>query len=287
MAAAADPAGPELEALRLSGGAFFGAIAAMLEPPAAASRESNFADVTFEGQVTTELPYYLSKTLARFVKTSHNIKHHHTHDNDTHDNGMGRQKAAFSPTVPSPTASTRPRRPSQLNRSLKQPTVSSRSWSSRRRPMRGLELQLHARMQCRLPGACRCAACLARRHQHHQQAVHPRRRCRMLRWWRGCTHGTPRSLPLTKMRLRSPPTLLLHLEVLQWRSKAAAGAISDQKTSCIWTKPPPRNLTRLSCAPLPTARKACDARPRSDCTALGRLHWIEAEEVPQPPARVP
>ena len=33
----------------------------------------------------------MSKTLARFVKTSHNIKHHYTHDNDTHDNGMGRQ----------------------------------------------------------------------------------------------------------------------------------------------------------------------------------------------------
>ena len=120
---------------------------------------------------------------------------------------MARQKAACPPTVPSPTSPTpsRPRRPSQLNRALKQPTVSSRSRSSRRRPVRGLELQLHARMQCRPPGACRCAACLARRHQHHQQAVHPRRRCRILRWWRGCTHGTPRSLPLTKMRLAAHP----------------------------------------------------------------------------------
>ena len=93
----------------------------------------------------------------------------------------------------------------------------------------------------------------------------------------------------------SPPTLLLHLEVLQWRSKAAAGAISDHKTSCIWTKPPPRNLTRLSCAPLPrhgrhaTQDLAPTARHRAGCIGLrlrkfpNRQH--ASPDLPSPASR--
>ena len=118
-------------------------------------------------------------------------------------------------------------------------------------------------IQCRLPGPCLCAVCagrLARRHHHHQQTVHPRRRCRISRWCSGCSHTTLTAADNDDWQ----PTHFAahgHLEVLQWRSKAAAGAIS-----CIWAKPSSLNL---SATPLRTSPNGTEGMRRK--TSL-RLH---------------
>ena len=125
----------------------------------------------------------------------------------------------------------------------------------------------------RLPGPCLCAVCagrLARRHHHHQQTVHPRRRCRISRWCSGCSHTTLTAADNDDWQ----PTHFAahgHLEVLQWRSKAAAGAIS-----CIWAKPSSLNL---SATPLRTSLNGTKGMRRKTSLQLhgtGPVALIEA-----------